>query len=164
MNLSLFHIQQEHLNLISLIEDNEGEVNEEILQQLALTEENFKEKAVSYSNIVKVLEYDVNSIDEEIKRLQEIKKKKAKAAESFETTLSAAMRQFKIPEIKTPTRNITFRKSESVEIVDESKIPAFYKKQKIETTINKTDIKMVIKSGAVVPGAQLVTKQNIQIK
>jgi hypothetical protein len=165
MNLSLFHIQQDHLNLINLIEENGGEVNDEIMNQLALTEENFKDKAVSYSNIVKVLDYDVKSIDEEIKRLQDLKKKKSKAAETFETKLSEAMQQFGFDKIETPTRKLSFRKSESVVITDETLIPLGLKDFVPATfTPVKDAIKRAIKSGEEVPGAQLVTKMNLQIK
>jgi hypothetical protein len=164
MNLSLFHIQQDHLNLINLIEENGGEVNEEIMNQLALTEENFKDKAVSYSNIVKVLDYDVKSIDEEIKRLQDLKKKKSKAAETFETKLSEAMQQFGYDKIETPTRKLSFRKSEAIEVENVDIIPARYFNEKTTYTLDKDRVKSVIKYGETIPGVHLVTKMNLQIK
>lgn len=100
---SLYQIRQDHLNLINLIEENEGEVTVEILGQLALTEEQFEQKAVSYSNVIKTFENDEKIIEEEIERLQELKKKRAKVREAFKITLSTAMQQFNIPEIKTPS-------------------------------------------------------------
>ena len=161
---SLYQIRQDHLNLINWIEENGGEISPEMLAELNLTELNFEQKAVSCSHVIKTFENDVKIIDEEIKRLQELKQKKAKAAEAFENRLTEAMQQFKIPEIKTPTRNITFRKSEAIEVENVDIIPARYFNEKTTYTLDKDRVKRAIKEGVEIPGATLVTKQNLQIK
>lgn len=162
---SLFQIRQDHLGLINLIEDNGGEVDAEILSMLELNESNFNEKAVSYSNVIKVFENDESIIDAEIKRLQEMKKRKTKAKEAFEGKLVEAMNQFGVNKIETPTRKLSFKKSEAVEILDESLIPTEYKDfVPAQFVVSKTVIKNAIKAGNEVPGAQLITKNNLQIK
>ena len=61
------------------------------------------------------------------------------------------------------TKNkITFRKSQSVEIYDESLIDMGFMKVKYEP--DKTKIKESLKKGENVEGCELVTKTNIQIK
>jgi hypothetical protein len=161
---SLYQIRQDHLNLINLIEDNGGEVDAEVLSMLELTETNFNEKAISYSNVVKVFENDESIIDAEIKRLQEMKKRKAKAKEAFENKLTEAMQQFGIDKIETPTRKLSFRKSEAIEVENVDIIPSRYFNEKTTYTIDKDRVKLAIKEGIEIPGVQLVTKQNLQIK
>ena len=63
---------------------------------------------------------------------------------------------------------ISFRKSESVEIKDINAIPEEYVKPRVlkDTDIDKAGIKKYLKENdnATVTGAELVTKENIQIK
>jgi hypothetical protein len=74
------------------------------------------------------------------------------------------MQLYQINRLETPPLKISFRKSESVEIDDESAISFAYLKEKITYTIDKTAIKEAIKKGEVVAGARLQVNQNIQIK
>lgn len=164
MSLSLYKIKQEHLNIIRSIEENDGEVNQEILDALALTEDQFNDKAISYSHVIKTFENDGKIISDEIKRLEVLKERKAKAAEAFKKALSDAMKQFGIEKIESPIRKISFRKSESVEILDEKQIPEWYWIEKVTQSISKDCIKKVLKEGHKVPGAKLITKNNLQIK
>lgn len=65
--------------------------------------------------------------------------------------------------IDTDRCRVTWRKSVSVEIQDESRVPEDYKKEKVIMNIDKVSIKKALTGGADVPGASLLEKQNIQI-
>lgn len=58
---------------------------------------------------------------------------------------------------------VSFRKSESLEILEDAVIPDEYLKFK-EPEVNKTDLKKAIKEGLQLPGVSIVTNNNIQIK
>ena len=58
---------------------------------------------------------------------------------------------------------VSFRKSESLEILEGAVIPDEYLKFK-EPEVNKTDLKKAIKGGLQLPGVSIVENQNIQIK
>lgn len=58
---------------------------------------------------------------------------------------------------------VSFRKSESLEILDIYKVPEEYLKYK-EPDVDKTGLKAAIKAGGQFEGVQLVVNQNIQIK
>lgn len=58
---------------------------------------------------------------------------------------------------------ISFRKSESVNVQDISKLPKEYLKYK-DPDPDKTAIKSALKSGKEIPGAEIIVNQNIQIK
>lgn len=61
---------------------------------------------------------------------------------------------------------ISFRKSESVEVVDESKIPVEFIRTKTSTTTapDKVAIKKAIKSGQTISGCNLVEKFNTKVQ
>lgn len=59
---------------------------------------------------------------------------------------------------------VTFRRSEAIEIIDESLIPAEFKVVKTTETVDKKAIKEAIEEGEIVDGAVLVERQNIQIR
>lgn len=63
---------------------------------------------------------------------------------------------------ETPRCKISWRKSKSVLITDESKISDDY--MKIIKEPRKTDIKEAIEAGIVIEGAEIQEKSNIQIK
>ena len=65
---------------------------------------------------------------------------------------------------ETPKCSISYRKSEVVNVFDESQIPKDYIKIKTETSVDKTAVKKAIKNGVTINGATLDTKLNMQIK
>lgn len=65
--------------------------------------------------------------------------------------------------IETDRCKVSWRKSVSVEIQDESRVPEDYKKEKVIINIDKVSIKKALTGGEDVPGASLLEKQNIQI-
>lgn len=58
---------------------------------------------------------------------------------------------------------VSFRESESLEILECAVIPDEYLRFK-EPEVNKTDLKKAIKEGLQLPGVSIVKNQNIQIK
>lgn len=152
------------MRLLFEIEENDGLLEPEQEQALILTEEEFQDKATSYGFVVKTFDDTADTIDKEIKRLQDLKKKAQRRSELFKTQLSEAMIQFGVTEIVSPFLKLSFRKSEAVEIEDEKLIDSEYVESKVVSTISKTKIKEAIKAGIVVKGASLVKKENLQIK
>lgn len=181
---SMYQIRGEHLGLLKLIEEAEGELTPEIEQALALTEEEFEEKAVSYGFVVKSFEDVEEVLDKEIKRLTELKKKAAKRAETFKNRLDEAMRQFGFEKIKTETLTLSYRTSKPVELVegfeDEflKNVSVTFKPNDgapagilnlceffdIKLSASKTRIGDALKSGTEIKGAKIVEKKNLQIK
>lgn len=64
---------------------------------------------------------------------------------------------------KTTKVQVSFRKSESLEISEGAKIPEEFLKYK-EPEVNKVDLKKAVKAGLTLEGVELVQKNNIQIK
>lgn len=113
---TMYQIRGEHLGLLKLIEEAEGELTPELEQAMALTAEEFESKAISYGYVVKMHEDVEEVLDKEIKRLTELKKKAAKRADKFKDTLDKAMKEFGFEKIQTETLTLSYRKSKPVEL------------------------------------------------
>lgn len=64
---------------------------------------------------------------------------------------------------KTTKVDVSFRKSESLDISPGAVVPEEYLKYK-EPEVNKTDLKKAVKAGLKIDGVRIVTNQNLQIK
>jgi len=162
--MNLFNIQKEYLRIASELCSNEGELTEELNEALVINQEQLQEKAVNYAYVIKQLGHEVNAVAEEIKRLQDLKKRNEKAIERMETAISNAMQLYGIDKVDSSFIKLSFRKSESVEVINEAQLTEQFTTTKTTVTPNKTAIKEAIKNGEVVEGAVLVTNYNLQIK
>lgn len=145
-----------------MLEENMGELTPEIEEALTVTRENFLTKAENYAATV----FLYKSLEEraalEIKRLQGVKTAAEKIQDNLKSRMSDAMRLFGEERVEVGTFKYSFRKSTSVDITDENAIPNEF--LKVETKINKTEIKAALAGGSNVPGARLVENQNLQIR
>ena len=162
--MNLFNIQQQYLHIASELCANDGELTQELIDALEVNQEQLQEKAVNYGYVIKQLGHEVNAVDIEIKRLQDIKKRNEKAIERMETAISNAMQLYGIEKVDSSFLKLSFRKSESTEIINEAQIPDKFMTIKTTKTPNKTAIKSAIQSGEVVDGAVLSTNFNLQIR
>ena len=160
--LSIYNITDDFSQIMAEIESNGGEISPEIDEKLQINQLNLIEKTTNYIHVIKTLDYECDIIDIEIKRLQDLKKQRTNFTQSLKDRLKNAMQAMELTEIKTALNKINFRKSESVEVIDESILPSnvlIY-----EPKIDKNKIKEIIKNGGLVSGAKLVENQNLQIK
>ena len=164
MKLSIYNIEQNYNKLAEQLIDNDGELTPELSEQLAITEEQLQNKSVAYSFVIKEMDADVEIIDAEIKRLQNLKKQREKASDYLKDRIKHAMDLFSIDEIKTPLVKINFRKSETVEVDDVNALPSLYKVVKVTEQADKAAIKAALKDGVEVTGCSIATHRNLQIK
>ena len=160
--MSIYNITDDFSQIMAEIESNGGEISPEIDEKLQINQFNLIEKTTNYVHVIKTLDYECDIIDIEIKRLQELKKQRSNFTQSLKDRLKNAMQAMELTEIKTALNKINFRKSESVEIIDESILPnnvLIY-----EPKIDKKKIKEIIKNGGQVFGAKIVENQNLPIK
>ena len=158
--MNLYNIKSEYMAIAQ--ELAEGELTPELEQALIITESNLQEKAINYGYVIKNFESEVDIIDEEIKRLNALKKSRVNTVEKLKTNISNAMQLFGILEVKAPTFKMNFRKSESVEIYEG--LSNEYITEKISYQPDKIAIKNAIKEGKTVNGAGIIINYNLQIK
>jgi hypothetical protein len=162
---TLWQLTQEELSFISLMEENGGELTDEIAEELAIRRDNFKYKAEAYAKFILKLESEADQAAAEIKRIQALKKAKENTVARLRESLLAALMVFGQEDSKgvrryeTPLAKLSTRKSQSVEILEEGNLPPAYWLIKREPW--KSEISKAIKDGEYVPGAQM--KDNISL-
>lgn len=92
--MNIYKIQQNLLAIFDELEENGGELTEELEQELALTQQDFKEKCKSYADVIKMTKADIAAIDEETKRLAALKKTKNNLIENLSKIMIEAIEMF----------------------------------------------------------------------
>jgi hypothetical protein len=164
MNQSIYKIQNEFQLIIAEVINNEGEITPELETALTINKEQLQSKAVDYCYVIKQLDYDCEQIDNEVARLNKLKKVRANLTDRLKNTVSSAMQLSDVDKIETPLIKLSFRNSESVEITNESQLDACFIVTKTVTSPDKKAIKDAIKSGVLVEGAIISYNKNLQIR
>jgi hypothetical protein len=159
---SLFNITAEALQLASALE--EGEITQELETSLVINQEELQQKAINYAYVIKTVEYDISAIDEELKRLQAVKKAKNNVIDRMKESVVNAMGIYGMEKISSPTINLSLRRSESVEVDLTEALPDDFKTVKTTVTPDKVAIKQAIKQGENITGATLKVNYSLQIK
>jgi len=92
--MNIFELQSELLSIFDEIEENGGELTEELEQKLAITQDSFKSKIESYTNVVKSLKADIEQIKNEQKRLKELADTKLKVIEKLSNIMIYSINEF----------------------------------------------------------------------
>ncbi len=164
MKKSIYQISKEAAEIISALEETEGELTPEMETALAINQSELQEKAINYAYAIKSMDDDVVSINEEIKRLQAIKTAKTNASDRMKESVKNAMQLYGIEKLTSPTLTLSLRKSESVEVDLVEGLSNDFKITKTTVSPDKIAIKQAIKQGERITGARLVEKLNLQIK
>ena len=121
------------------------------------------EKAEGILMVMKTLEAEQDAYTKEIARLNDLKSKSEKKVDSMKEYLSYNLQQMDIKKLDTALFKLSFRKSESVVIDDQTQLPKEYIKVKTTESPDKTALKKALKDGDV-KGCHIETKQNLQVK
>ncbi|WP_114212711.1 siphovirus Gp157 family protein, partial [Clostridioides difficile] len=121
------------------ITGNEAEKLEEIKEIIKQEIQNKNTRIVS---VIINIDSDINSIDSEIKRLQELKRVKKNTIDRLKSNIKDCMELLGTKKVETILGNISIRKSAgSLVIEDEEKIPAIYKTVEQVVKVDKNTIK-----------------------
>lgn len=160
---TLYEIDAE---ILSCIDMETGEIlDPEKLEALQIArDEKIEAVALWYKNLCS----DAEQYKAEKEVFAEREAAAKKKAESLKSWLAYALNGEKMSTSKVA---ISFRKSEAVEIEDESKFVEWAQRARHKDlltfktpTVNKTAIKALINSGKKLKGVSIITRQNIQIK
>lgn len=145
-------------SLTTLIDEETGEILDfEAFEALSLERETKLENIALW---IKNLNADAATYKAEKQAFEEKQKRAERKAESLKTYLSTFLNGEKF---KTARVDCFFKKSESVNVIDMSQLPSEFLKYS-EPTADKTAIKAAIKEGKEVAGAEILVKNNLQIK
>ena len=169
--MKLYELTSEYNTLLNML-DEESEISTEaITDTLESISAEIEVKADNIACVLKNLYAEIAAIKAEETRLAERRKSKEAAYDRIKQYLSDELQKANVSKVETARNKITFRRSESVDLlVDENAFINWATENRDDLltykqpTINKTAIKAAIKGGANIVGAQIVEKQNIQIK
>lgn len=113
---------------------------------------------------VKNLESDVEAIRAEEKRLAERRRVMENKAERMRDYVACSMVTFGDRKFETARVSLSLRKSEAVAVLDAAALPREFVAVKTTEAPDKAAIKKALKAGQDVPGAQLETRQTLQVK
>ena len=181
MSKSLFEIADDMMVLLEYsVDPDSGEIiedEEEFNKLYDSIQVDLQTKLDNTNCLQKMLSGEIDVIDKELKRLTAEKKARERKIEWLKNRVDFFVKsQFTNEEGKVDTEGlnkyklnlphskISYRKSESVEIINQDLIPSKYINKKVEEKPDKVAIKEAIKNGKDISGAKMVTNYNIQIK
>lgn len=156
--MNLFEINQQIMNCAE-IDPETGEIIN--IEQIEALQMDFSEKAENVACWIKNLEAEIKALDEQEKTFKERKERAKKKAESLKQYLSGALDGQKF---STARCMVSFRRTNKVNVLGESIIPAEYITETVTRKPNKTAISAAIKSGAELPGCELVESLSMSVK
>ena len=151
------------MDIVSALEENEGELNPAIEAVLKINQNELQEKSFNYAYVVKSIDNDITAINEEIKRLQALKKRNESIVSRMKEAVVDAMHIYGLEKITSPTLNLSIRRSEAV-IIDDSFDDYTYMVMKVTYTPDKAMIKNAIKKGENIENARIIENYSLQIK
>lgn len=145
--------------IMACVDAETGEViDPEALDNLLMQRNDKIEAVVLW---IKNLQADVLALKAEKDVFAEREKRAAAKIEQLKKWLTDACGGEKFSTAKCA---VSFRRSESVEVLDESSVPAQFMVETVTLKPDKTAIKELLKKGCEVSGCRLIEKQNPQIK
>lgn len=160
---SLYKINAEYMELFGRIEMAEGVLTPELEEELIIKKSELEVKSIAYVEVIKQRESFNDRIDEEIKRLQAMKKSNDTLVSRLKSNLLQAVSIF--GNYEAGFVKIGTRKSKQVVVdYDVNDLPKQYKTVKVTETADKVAIKKAIESGETVYGCRLVENVNLTIK
>lgn len=164
--MNLYELSAKYQQLLNLALA-ENELSDEMLNQLNTTEENFDEKILAYTSIVKELEAKIDGFK---KAIESIEKRAASCINNME---------YMKERIKTEMQNCNKKRIENdyhdvklvlnnpkVDYTDKSLIPEQFIRHQIKEIIEPatSEILKFLKEGNEIPGARLVRETRLAIR
>lgn len=145
-------------DLMECVDAETGEIIDEAKMEALEMER--EQKIENLGLWVKDLQAEENMIHEEEKKLKERREHVKNKKESVKSYLTSVLAGEKF---KTGNLSISYRKSDSVAVLDLRAVPQDLLKV-AEPTLDKAEAKKRLKAGEEIPGLELETKNNIQIR
>lgn len=173
---SLYELQGTMLQIEQELDDNGGELTDELVALLSDTELSIKQKADGYRAVIAKFSDKADAVDKEIKRLQALKKTANNAVERLKEYILRVMGTYGIKKIEGEYCSMTRTATKSLEVNEEMLLAAYVEKiaelqaslpdyLTIEVKVSKTAIKNKFKNTDVLPaGCAFVENDSLRIR
>lgn len=160
--MSLFDLNQDYQNVLSMLD--EGVEIEVIQDTLDSIEADISTKVDNTVWIIKTIDGEVETIGEEIKRLQGLKKSRNNLKDKLKGNLQLMLENRNLKNYRTSI-NYIYRKTNAprVHVTDESKLDKSYYVS-LAPRLNKELLSDKLKAGVEIPGVELRRTESLVVK
>ena len=164
--MKLYEIHEAMMETLDiLLESDQDEMDKELYEDtMGYLKEELTHKSSSIIKYLRNLDSEAAAIKEEIERLSKAKKTRERKLESLKGYLVNIMQSLEKSKIETDLGTYGLRKSKSIKIMDQSKVPEEYLKVKEEVSVDKRGLTALLKSGELVEGITLEESYSLQIR
>lgn len=159
---TLYDLKGKYATLLAMAQDNDLP-DEMLADTLDSLKDAIKNKSTGYVQVIKQLQADTDTIDAEIKRLQDRKRSYQNNIKRLKLTLAEAMHDTDTSKIKSPLFTIWLQQSNSVQVKDFRHLNPSY----LVAQDPKPDKKLIakdLKAGKEVIGAELKVNESLRIR
>ena len=173
---NLYELQGAMLQIEYALEENGGELTDELAELLNDTEVSIKQKADGYRAVMAKFNDKVEAVKREIKRLQDIKKTAENAEKRIKEYILGVMGAYGIKKIEGELCTMTRTTTKSLDVNEELLLSAYNEKiaelqaslpeyLTIEVKVSKTAIKNKFKDTDVLPaGCAYVENDSLRVR
>ena len=135
--MNIFEISDEYLSILDILDETGGELTPEMEEQYKFTKENFEKKVTGYCRIITAINADNDTINNEVERLQSLKKVNENKVKKLKGILLDVVNTFGYngksnnKKLDLPLYKLYTRNSEKLEITEGVEIPKEYLKYNI---------------------------------
>lgn len=166
------HYLDENNEIIDDLVEYRQQLTDALLDTLDAVDGEMADKLANCGAFVKQLTAEADALDDEIKSLRQRSVAKKREIERFKKYIMDCMINADVKKVDEPLAKLTIRQNaESVEVADELGFIDWAQRNDRDDLlrysmpdINKTAVKDAIRSGAEIPGAQLVRTKSLIIK
>lgn len=153
------NLYENNSQIMDCIDPETGEIkNIDRLEELNMAK---AEKVDNVACWIKNLEADIKAFEDQEKAFADRKAAARRKIDSLKRYLTDALEG---QNFSSDRCAVSFRCSKAVNVLDEAAVPAEYMTEKITRTPNKTAIAALLKTGAEVPGCELIERTNPTVK
>lgn len=165
--MNVFNFRDEHYEIMSLLEEMEGEITPELQERYDQFMIAGEDKLKDLYWVYKWLQANHVTIENEIKRIEGLKKSNASQMDRIKTTMDFIMKSIKLEKLKEGTINIVLGKHTEFSY-EEEKVPRAYFEEQTTTKFKLAEFKAWCKDNKEAAeklcGAKFVEGKRIQIK
>ena len=123
--MNIFNLREEHIEILSILEEMDGEITPELQERWDQLIQNSEDKIKQFYWVYKQIEANLSIVVSEKARIEVIKKRTENQMDRIKTTMDALMKGLELDAIKDGTIDVILAKKTDF-VYDEGKVPDGY--------------------------------------
>jgi hypothetical protein len=164
--MKLYELTAAYASALELFTDPEQHFDDDLINDtLESIELSFDDKVIQIASVIKSMQAEADAIKTAISSMSARQKSLENRADDLKAYLLRNMKSAGIKQVKSPWLVVNMQKSPvSVNVINESEVPVFYKTEVVTVKIDKTAIKNAWRDNYPVSGCELVQGEHLRIK